>query len=253
MFGINSVILGTLAVGLSMVIVLGSMLLAFTEAGGTTSNDTYPTLESVDLFTPTTTEITPLATITPSPTPTKTISPTLTPTMVVTAAVETEQCDPPFGWEPYTIIRADTLNKLAESVGLSAQELADANCLQDSRLIPETILYLPPASPTIPPVTCGPPASWVAYFVQLGDTLFNIAQRVNSTVSQLKYANCLNSDQIRTGQKLLVPFQPAPNPSPAEPSPTLQPPSPTNTEIPELTPTDSNISKPHPTDPYPPP
>jgi LysM repeat protein len=252
MFGINSVILGAIAAGLSIVIVLGSVLLALTEVAQTTSITSVPTLESVDIATPLT-PATPVPTIPPTSTPTKTSPPTLTPTMAITATEQEAQCDLPIGWEPYTINPGDTLNKLAESAGLSAQELADANCLQESRLTPDTILYLPPASPTHPPVTCGPPSNWVVYYVQPGDTLFSIAQRVNSTVSQLKYANCLNSDNIRTGQKLFVPYQPAPNPSPTEPPPSQPPPSPTSTQEFTATPTEGNILKPQPTDPYPPP
>jgi LysM repeat protein len=239
MFGLNSVILGGLAAGLSVVIVLGSMLLAFTEGVESESIESFPTLESLDTITPppppaTPTDIPP--TIPPAITITLTDLPTLTPTTVMITAEDPEQCDPPPGWLPYTITSADTLNKLAEAAGLTPQELADANCLEESRLIPDTIIYLPPPPTEIPPEippseTCGPPSNWVIYIVQRGDTLFSIAQRVNSTVSQLKNANCLTSNTIRTGQKLYVPYQPAPLPPPTEAPPTQAPPSATPTEV----------------------
>ena len=256
LFGISSVFLGALAAGLSIVIVLGSMLLAFTEGGQTTTFASFPTLESVAISTPSTPGTAPPAntpTINPTPTPTPTNQPTLTPTVILTALTESDLCDPPPGWEAYTVQRSDTLNKLSASEGLTPQQLADANCLAESRLIPGTILYLPPTSPTITPIKCGAPSNWVIYIVRTGDTLFSIAQRVNSTVSQLKYANCLTSDKIRTGQKILVPYQPAPISSPTHVSPTKQPPSPTSTIVPTATPTDGNISIRPPPYPYPPP
>ncbi len=256
LFG-SSVVLGVLAAGLSIVIVLGSILLAFTEGGQTTSFASFPTLESVDSSTPSTQGTAPpanTATLNPTPTQTRTNPPTLTPTLTLAALTESGLCDPPPGWQAYTVQRSDTLNNLSASIGLTPQQLADANCLTESRLTPGAILYLPPTSPTVAPITCGAPSNWVTYIVRTGDTLFNIAQRVNSTVSQLKYANCLTSDKIRTAQKILVPYQPAPIPSPTIVSPTKQPPSPTSTLVPTATPTDGNISiRPTPTYPYPPP
>jgi len=258
LFGISSVFFGALAAGLSIVIVLGSILLAFTEGGQTTSFASFPTLESVAISTPSIQGTTPPAntpTINPTPTPTPipTHTPTLTPTTILTVLTENELCEPPPGWEAYTVQRSDTLNKLSSSTGLTPQQLADANCLAESQLIPGTILYLPPTSPTITPIKCGAPSHWVIYIVRSGDTLFSIAQQVNSTVSQLKYANCLTSDKIRTGQKILVPYQPAPIPSSTSIPPTVQPPSPTSTLVPTATPTDSNISIRPPPYPYPPP
>jgi LysM repeat protein len=257
-FGLNSVILGGLAAGLSVVIVLGSMLLAFTEAGGSQTIESFPTLESVDTITsppPTPPPAIPSA-IPPTITPTMTAPPTLTPTTVMMAAEEQEQCDKPDGWLPHTITSADTLNQLAEAAGLTPQELADANCLQESRLILDTIIYLPPPPPTEapPPASCGPPSNWVVYIVQRGDTLFSIAQRVNSTVQQLKNANCLTSNTIRTGQKLYVPYRPAPLPPPPTALPTQPPPTPSPTEIPptetppSATPTDVPTTQPPPSD-----
>lgn len=258
LFGSSSVFLGVLAAGLSIVIVLGSILLAFTEGGQTTSFAAFPTLESVDSSTPSTQITAPpanTATSNPSstPTPNPTRPPTLAPTGTLAPLSDPELCDPPPGWQAYTIQQSDTLNKLSASNGLTAQQLADANCLTESRLIPGTLLYLPPTSPTTAPIKCGAPSNWVIYIVRTGDTLFNIAERVNSTVSQLKYANCLTSDKIRTAQKILVPYQPAPIPGPTIVSPTVQPPSPTSTLVPTATPTDGNISKRPPPYPYPPP
>lgn len=257
-FGLSSLFLGAIAAGVSIVIVLGSIMLSFTEGGQTSSVAAYPTLESIDISTPpiqdTPTVIaTERATSLPTevPTPTVTFSPTLTNTATQTS--QTAACDPPPGWVAYTVKSGDTLNNLSASAGIPPQELADANCLDESRLVPGSTLFLPPIQPTATAVRCGAPSNWVIYIVQPGDTLFNIAQRVNSSVSQLKYANCLTSDNIRSGQKLYVPYQPAPIESPTYTPPTTQAPVPTSTIAPTATPTDSNISKRTPPYPYPPP
>jgi LysM repeat protein len=255
-FGLNSLLLGALAAGLSIVIVMGSILLAFTEGGQTSSVAAYPTLESIDISTPSTQQ-TPTddytETVTSIPTETPTATETLSPTETNTATqvAEAAACEPPPGWIAYTVKSGDTLNELSASAGIPPQDLADANCLTESRLVPGSTLFLPPMQPTATPVRCGAPSHWVVYIVQPGDTLFNIAQRVNSSVSQLKYANCLTSDNIRSGQKLYVPYQPAPIESPTYLPPTTQPPAPTSTLAPTATPTDSNISKRTPPYPYP--
>lgn len=247
-FGLNSVILGGLATGLSIAIVLGSLLLSFTEGGRSSSFDAFPTLESVNLITPTAAAPLPGAQV-PTITPTIQTPPTPSPQVVAEITEEVEICEFPNGWLPYTIKRSDTLNKLSASTGISPQELADANCLEQSQLTPDAILFLPAASPTAPPVACGAPRNWVVYYIQRGDTLFDIAQRVNSTVSQLRNANCLTSNDIRTGQELYVPYLPAPKPTSIQP--TMTSPPPVSTQVPPPTPTEGFISNRPPPYPYP--
>jgi LysM repeat protein len=244
----NSVLLGVIIAGISIVIVLGSLLLSFTEGTEIASLVAFPTLENVDIITPR-----PSHTSSPTPVPsltltselvhtlTSTLSPSPTPTLTLMV------CEPPPGWVAHTVQSGDTLRNLLGSSGLSPQELADANCLSESRLQPDTILYLPPESPVDTPVQCGAPGSWVTYIVQRGDTLYSIARRVNSTVNALKQANCLTSNNIYSGQKLYVPRYPISIPSATYlPPPTLPPASPTPlppTDVPAPTPTDGTISK----------
>lgn len=64
--------------------------------------------------------------------------------------------------------------------------------------------------PSATPAPCKPPLGWVAYTVKSGDTLFEISQRTNVTVSRLQNANCLTGNNIRIGQQLFVPFIPTP-------------------------------------------
>ena len=79
-FGLSSVLLGALAAGVSIVIVMGSILLAFSETNQVNTIADYPTLESIDILTPTTqvtaTEV-PQGT-TASPTPSKEPTSTIT-------------------------------------------------------------------------------------------------------------------------------------------------------------------------------
>ena len=258
LFGLSSFLVGILAAGLSVVIVMGSILLALSESSQPQSIAAYPTLESIDLFTPTTgiTEIgIPSDTATKIPSKTPTLTATNSPTLVSTAVQTTIEisCEPPPGWTPYSVKSNDTLNKLAAAYGIYPQDLADANCLVESRLVPGSTLYLPPLQETATIISCGAPSHWVIYVVQPGDTLFSIARRVNISVYQLKYANCLTSDYIRSGQQLYVPYLPLPIASPTFITETTQPPIETATLEPTPTPTDSNISKRTPPYPYPPP
>jgi LysM repeat protein len=48
------------------------------------------------------------------------------------------------------------------------------------------------------------PGETVAYIVQNGDTLFQIAKTFNTTVDKVKAANGLVSDILVVGQKLVI-------------------------------------------------
>jgi len=68
-------------------------------------------------------------------------------------------------------------------------------------------------NPIAPPVVlCGPSLGWQLYTVKPGDTLFSIARLTGSTVKHLMLANCLDTDQIKIGQWLFVPFVLTPTP-----------------------------------------
>lgn len=203
---------------LSLVIVMGGMALTLAEA------NLIPAA--------------PVATQPPSPTPqplptdsgqpatqppaaTQPASPTLAPT--------TTTCPPPPGWLPLFAQPGDTVDRLARAHNISPDLLAQQNCLIRTAILPPgAVVYVPPAPntprPPVAPTRCGPPATWVVYGVRPGDTLFRIATSYGITVTQLKRANCLVSDNIVSGQRLYVPNVPTRTPTATpslSPSPTL--------------------------------
>jgi len=75
-------------------------------------------------------------------------------------------------------------------------------------------------------VSCVPRYSWMIYYVQRGDTLYSLGRLTNSTVDELKLANCLSDTLIITGQLLYVPRLPVRTPTPTwtyTPKPDLPP------------------------------
>jgi N-acetylmuramoyl-L-alanine amidase len=49
------------------------------------------------------------------------------------------------------------------------------------------------------------PAQQVSHVISRGDTLSEIAERYNVSMSAIKSANKLNSNNVRVGQKLRIP------------------------------------------------
>jgi len=85
---------------------------------------------------------------------------------------------------------------------------------------PPTPLPSPtPLVATLPPLPqiCTPPFGWMAYTVQVGDTLNELAYRYHVGVSLLMQANCLNNQVVYPGQVIFLPpvvFTPTPVPPP---------------------------------------
>lgn len=79
-----------------------------------------------------------------------TISSTLeSPPIVPSISVPTQPgCSSRAGWEPYIVMRGDTLYPLAKSRGTTVQEVMQANCLAGSRIDRGVVLLLPSSSST---------------------------------------------------------------------------------------------------------
>ena len=235
----RQVLFGVLTAVLSTAIILGSLSLALIESQAGLALKPSPTLPIliVHIPSPTATRIIP----TPLPgQPAFTPEPTFTPTLTSTFPPPPTTCPPPRGWSAYRVQPGDTLESVAEQFSTSTKQLAKTNCLLTRSLVAGTVLYVPGPPPTEAPTPCGPPATWVVYLVQPGDTLYYLSQLFNVSVNQLQLANCLgNSTLLRVGQKLYVPNRPTSTPQ-FRPSSTPRPtkvPSPTRTPWPTGKPT----------------
>lgn len=203
--------------------VLGSILLATQEAPP-------PTPTAVVIVSPSATpfviDVTPPPSATPAPSPTP-----IPPTSPPTAA-----CPVPAGWSAYTVRAGDTLSSIARSFSTNEFLLIQGNCLTETNLAAGQIIYVPPPptrGPTPIPTPCGPPPTWVIYYVQRGDTLYGLSVRYRTTVAALAQANCLTTYALRVGQRLYVP----PVTPPPPPATATFTPLPSETPIPSETPT----------------
>ena len=250
MSDLNQVLLGALAALLSSAIIIGSLILAFTEGGQSLAMSFTPT-SSPSPLPPVDTPKPGEPTFTPSPTS----LPSATP-----EPIAVYNCPMPKGWLQIEVLPGDTLEGIAAMYATSLARLQVANCLRSSNLIAGTILFVPTLPPTptasatatstptptetpeptatrrVKKSTCGPPSGWKIYIVQRKDTLYSISRAYYTTVTALKSANCLTSNVIRVGQRLYVPNV-SPRPPAVTPTATPKPKTPTATPHPSDTPT----------------
>ncbi|MGD0751808.1 MAG: LysM peptidoglycan-binding domain-containing protein [Anaerolineales bacterium] len=113
------------------------------------------------------------ATSTTTSTATPSASPTLTPTSSPT-------------WQPFT-------PSAFTSPSLESPTLSQT--------------WTPSLTPTLPapPANCAPPAGWLVYFVQPGETLDSIATRYRISSAELQTANCLVTTELIPGVVIYVP------------------------------------------------
>lgn len=106
-------------------------------------------------------------------------------------------------YKTITIVRGDTLSKLARIYGTTVQELVKINNIQNPNLIyaGESLI--------IPVTTSGSggdnPLEQIVYIVKKGDTLSKIAQNYRTTVREIaKTNNIKNVNLIYVGQRLII-------------------------------------------------
>lgn len=163
-----------------------------------------PTATPTSTTTPT---ITPTPTVTPTPTPTPTPPPTPTPV-------------PPLS---YTVKRGDSLLTIAQTFGITVDELRAFNGMDSDFIVQGETLLIPPPTPTPGPTPTpepgqptATPAPFIVYVVQQGDALSTIAERYGVSISVIRAANGMsaNSDTIRVGDTLIIPqYTPTPQPT----------------------------------------
>ncbi len=141
----------------------------------------------------------PSPTSTPVPAPTATPGPTPTP--------GPNQC-------VYVVKPGDTLYSIARRFGTTVSAIAQANNITDvNQIYVGQKLVIPGCVPTTPPP---PTTNCFVYVVKPGDTLFSLALRFNTTVSDIALRNhIVNPNLIFVGQKLTIcPKGVAPPPAP---------------------------------------
>lgn len=112
----------------------------------------------------------------------------------------------------HTVVRGDTLSKIAAKYKITLNDLTNWNKLNNHIIYPGQKLIVkkkavtntqPPQ--TKPPISQPKPSQSVSnYVVKKGDTLSQIAQTFNLTLTELKSLNQLTSDLIYVGQVLKV-------------------------------------------------
>jgi LysM repeat protein len=147
---------------------------------------------------------------------------------------------PPPAPEPttsgYTVVKGDTLGKIAKKNGVSLKALEDANPgVVPTKLKVNQQLVIPAATGATPAMAADTSAAAGTgeeiYAVKSGDTLTKIAKANGTTVKAIEAENNLTTTKIKVGQKLKIPAKadaaaaapepvtPAVSPAPAAPTP----------------------------------
>ena len=119
--------------------------------------------------------------------------------------------------QPQHIDVVATLSAEGLRVGITTSDLSDG---AQTSTLPEEGLLLTPASPTVDVVApavapqaaegitlsaCKTPAGWMTIMVRQGDSLATLAARYGISAQEMQAVNCLDSDRIRPGDRLLAP------------------------------------------------
>ena len=100
--------------------------------------------------------------------------------------------------DSYIVQKGDTLYGIARKYGLTVDELKKLNGLSSNTLsVGQSLIVKKKDDENVSDVN--------SYTVLSGDTLYSIAKKYNTTISNLKTLNNLSSDTLSVGQKLIVP------------------------------------------------
>lgn len=112
------------------------------------------------------------------------------------------QPEAPVESNTYTVKSGDSLWSIANKYGTTVSNLKSLNNLTSDNLSVGQVLRVPSSEAGS---TGGTPTTSNTYTVKAGDSLWNIANRYNTTVNALKTLNGLTSDSLTIGQTLLIP------------------------------------------------
>ena len=101
------------------------------------------------------------------------------------------------GTTAYTVQPGDTLYLIALQFNTTVAELRRLNNIVGDLIVPGQVLVVPATGGV-------PPATGDTYTVRPGDTLFSIAQRFGTTVTELVRLNKLTTTEIFPGQVLFI-------------------------------------------------
>lgn len=104
----------------------------------------------------------------------------------------------------YKVKSGDSLWKIANSYGITVDELKKANNLSSDLLSINQELIVPVKTTTVEPDQ-EEEIDEIKYVVVKGDNLYSIANKYNVTVDELKEANNLSSNVLSIGQILVIP------------------------------------------------
>jgi len=116
-------------------------------------------------------------------------------------------CPIPAGWVQAIVQTGDTLASFAARNRTDAATLRSGNCLHSDSVVPNSVIYVPPAAPNTAVACLAGLVGWSkSYVVVPGDTLYRIATNHYTTVDRVKQVNCRTSDLIHVGEVLWVPI-----------------------------------------------
>ena len=94
----------------------------------------------------------------------------------------------------YTVVKGDSLYKIANKFNTSVSELIRLNNLTSNNLSIGKVLKVP----------SGNSSSVREYTIQKGDSLYSIAKKFNTSVEEIKRKNNLSSNLLSVGQKIYL-------------------------------------------------
>ncbi len=100
----------------------------------------------------------------------------------------------------YTVIAGDSLWSIAKKLNTTVEQLKQLNNLSSNLLTIGQVLKIPTA------IEEEPTGDYKIYIVQSGDSLYQIANKNNTTVSKLLELNNLTSTSLSIGQQIKIPI-----------------------------------------------